>query len=80
MKVYSVVFKANGKNYYFKGTDEYKINDYVVVETDKGLQYGRIFSIVNTEEDLNKYKNIVRKANASDTKEYYNSNCSYYWN
>ena len=38
MNVYSVIFKTNGKKYYFKGENTYKIDDYVIVETEKGLQ------------------------------------------
>ncbi len=72
MKVYSVVFKTNGKKYHFNGEDNYEINDYVVVETEKGLQYGKINDIVSNDGDNEKYKNIVRKANNTDTNDYFN--------
>lgn len=73
MKLYSVIFKNNGKNYYFNGEDDYNIKDYVIVETEKGLQYGEITEIVK-EELANKdeeYKNIIRKATPADTDTYY---------
>ena len=71
MKLYSVIFKTQGKNYYFLSSDDYKINDYVIVETEKGLQYGKINHLIsenNNEED--KYRKIIRKATKEDTKNY----------
>ena len=52
MKLYSVVFKNNGKNYYFNGEDDLNIKDYVILETEKGLQYGQINNIVSENYDL----------------------------
>ena len=42
MKVFSVIFKENGKSYYFIGEDNFVIGNNVIVETEKGLQYGKI--------------------------------------
>ena len=72
MKVYSVIFKENGKNYNFNGDNDYNINDKVIVETEKGLQYGKINNILEEGFNENKYKNIVRVATNEDEERYYN--------
>lgn len=71
MKLYSVIFKSNGKNYYFNGSDDLEEKDYVIVETEKGLQYGQINSIIDENTNEDKYKNIVRKADDDDTNNFY---------
>ena len=71
MKLYSVIFKNNGKGYHFNGVDDLEINDYVIVETEKGYQYGQINNIISDEYDVNKYKNILRKATKEDEEEYF---------
>lgn len=71
MRLYSVVFKSNGKSYYFNGEDEYNVKDNVIVETEKGLQYGQIKSILKEEPNLEIYKNIVRLATEEDTLKFY---------
>lgn len=71
MKLYSVVFKNNGKSYYFNGEDNVKVNDYVIVETEKGLQYGLVNGIIGEEETKEKYKNIIRVANSDDEDNYH---------
>jgi len=71
MKVFSVIFKENGKGYYFNGEDIYNINDTVIVETEKGLQYGKINGIIEESSDSEKNKNIIRKATEEDEKRYY---------
>ena len=72
MKVYSVVFKSNGRGYYFNGNDTFNVSDYVIVETEKGLQYGQINAIIDELADENKYKNIVRLVSKED-KDIYHS-------
>lgn len=69
MKVYSVIFKDNGKSYYFNGTDDFNINDKVIVQTEKGLQYGKISNVVN--EEITADKDIVRLASLEDEKNYF---------
>ena len=71
MKLYSVVFKDNGKSYYFNGDDSIKIGDYVIVDTEKGLQYGKINKYVNETPNRELYKNIIRIANKEDENNYY---------
>lgn len=72
MKLYSVIFKNPGKSYYFIGDEKLEINDYVIVETEKGQQFGQINNIIEEYESLDKYKNIVRKATKEDEEEYHN--------
>jgi cell fate regulator YaaT (PSP1 superfamily) len=69
MKVYSVIFKDNGKSYYFNGKDDLMVNDYVIVETERGQEYGKINNILKNESDST-YKNIIRKSTKEDDKEY----------
>lgn len=71
MKIYSVVFKDNGKKYYFNGDTNYKINDYVIVDTEKGEHYGKIVGIISNTPDYEKYKKIIRLATENDKKNYY---------
>ena len=68
MKLYSVIFKKNNRKYYFASEDEYNIDDYVIVETEKGLQYGKVLSIEkeNINKDADTYKYILRKATEED--------------
>ena len=70
MKLYSVIFKNNGKSYYFNGEDNIKNSTYVIVETERGLQYGQINNILNEKPDSVRYKNIIRIADESDKDEY----------
>lgn len=70
MKVFSVIFKDGGKSYYFNGNDDFKVESNVIVETEKGLQYGRINNIIDENAELDKYKNIIRLANKEDNKKY----------
>ncbi len=71
MKVFSVIFKENGKSYYFNGDDNYKINDKVIVETERGLQFGRINNILENFTDIENNKPIIRLVNEEDEKKYY---------
>ena len=72
-KVYGVVFNDGGKVYYFKTDIEYLIGKHVIVNTEKGEQYGKITVEVNDLEkikNIDKYKDILREA----TKDDYNKN------
>ena len=70
MKVFSVIFKENGKSYYFIGEDNFVIGNNVIVETEKGLQYGKINAIISEENNEDNYKNIIRLASKDDQKNY----------
>ncbi len=72
MKIYSVIFKDGGKEYYFKAEEEYLVEDYVIVKTDRGMQYGKIVKALTNITD-NDYKLILRKANDVDEKQHYDN-------
>lgn len=69
-----VAFKHNGRVYYFKYGDlDVNIGKNVIVETEKGLQYGFIATEKRTinEKDLSSpLKSIIRIATESDKKKY----------
>lgn len=73
--IYGVVFKQRGKVYYFKTAElECKIGDYVIVETDIGLQYGKIVAkIDDAEVDIDDIKDILRIATKEDYEEHLNN-------
>ena len=70
--VAGISFKDNGKLYFFKVND-LVINDgdYVVVETDKGLQIGKVIisNIINKDE-TDDMKSVIRLANKKDMRNY----------
>ena len=59
MKVFGVIFKDGHKTYNFKGDDELKKDDYVIVETDKGLQYAKINAIYEDIDDFDSLKKLA---------------------
>lgn len=65
-----------GKTYYFDANDyNLKIDDRVIVETEKGLQYGLVVSFVD-EIEVDKrieYKKVIRIATKSDVRKYLNN-------
>ena len=69
-KVYGVIFKDGSKNYYFKGNLDYQKGDYVVVDTEKGLQYAKISQIYEDKKVDDNLKEIVRLATDEDTSKY----------
>jgi cell fate regulator YaaT (PSP1 superfamily) len=70
MIVCGVVFKDAGKIYYFAKNDlSVKENDYVIVETEKGEQFGKAI-IVEERKVENKLKNVLRIANNNDYNKY----------
>lgn len=70
MKVFSVIFKENGKNYHFNGEDNHNVDDLVIVETERGLQLGKINNIVENN-DSEDNKSIIRLATEEDKNKYY---------
>ncbi|MGM9834643.1 MAG: stage 0 sporulation family protein [Bacilli bacterium] len=70
--VYGISFKNDGKIYYFAKNDvETNIFDYVIVETEKGLQYGKVVVIKNSQElDFEAMKPVIRKATEEDFEMY----------
>lgn len=71
-KVVGVVFSDKGRMYYFS-PDKLKLslNDYVIVETDKGLQFGTIKmeeTNISKEKIKGSLKKVIRKASNKDIK------------
>ena len=73
MKVVGVRLNDNGRVYFFDA-DGVFINedDSVIVETEKGLQYGKVVRMVSDDEidKRIKYKNVIRLATNADEKRY----------
>lgn len=77
MNIYGVTFKDKGKIYYFNG-HELKIPNRVtvIVETEKGLQFGRVVSKIdaNTEGAYkDNMKDIIRISTKKDYEQYLNN-------
>ena len=70
--VYAISFKDGSKCYYFKSDTEYQINDCVVVDTEKGLQYGKISKLVDNNKNK-ELKSIIRLATDEDEKAFMNN-------
>lgn len=66
--VCGIVFRNDGKIYYFDRNDiDVSVNDYVIVETEKGLQYGKVKTFKNLEDsNIDILKPIIRKAKDED--------------
>ncbi len=69
--VYSVVFKDSNKAYNFRYDDKLEVNDYVIVDTENGLQYGKILNEVEVKTSGKEFKEIVRKATKKDENLFY---------
>lgn len=69
-KIIGVKFRNSGKVYYFAPKkEEYKRGDGVIVETAKGMEYGKVVipvKEVDEKELVSPLKPVVRKANAKD--------------
>lgn len=70
MNLIAVKFKTGGKSYYFDSSElELAKDEYVLVETEKGVQLGKV-SEINIDNDrlkLNKeLKKVIKKANKKD--------------
>lgn len=65
-----------GKKYFFDA-DGYilKVSDFVIVETEKGLQYGQVVSIINdvSLDELVEYKKVNRLATKDDVRKNLNN-------
>lgn len=74
MNIYGVVLREKGKVYYFNGHNlKIPNNTTVIVETEKGLQFGKVISKVSQEkisELLDDMKNIIRVSSENDYKQY----------
>ena len=74
MKVCAIKFKTSSKSYLFKYDNlELNNNDHVIVETEKGTQYGKVVDIdvENTKNiNIDKMKPVLRLATDKDEKDY----------
>ena len=71
MSIVSVKFKKDGRGYYFDDNDiVLSKDDYVLVETDKGIQLG-IVSDINIDIDTDKLKNEIKKIEKKASKKDY---------
>ena len=73
IRIYGVKFKSDGKVYNFKSEEvECPINVTVIVETEKGLQFGKVVNEVDKYENINKenLKDIVRISTKEDYNQY----------
>ena len=73
VKVVGIKFLTGGRIYYFApGKIELKVGDYAIVETERGLQFGKVESPIETV-DKNKVfmplKEVIRKASLGDEKQ-----------
>lgn len=70
IKVIGIKFSSGGRTYYFSpGKHKLKLNDYVIVETECGLQYGQaVTDIINMREEnvFFPLKDVVRIATKED--------------
>ncbi len=69
MKVYSILFSDSGKGYNFKYDGDLKKNDYVIVDTENGLQYGKVYEELPKAKS-DELKRIIRLATEEDTNIY----------
>lgn len=74
MNVFGVTFRDKGKVYYFNGQDlKLPIHVTVIVETEKGLQFGKIVCKVSddkAEKFKDSLKNIIRISTKKDYEQY----------
>ena len=70
-KLYGVLFKNNSKAYNFLSDLDLDINSEVIVETEKGIQYGKIVNISDNFDENGDYKSIIRLATIEDTNQFY---------
>jgi len=70
MNIVSIKFKVDGKAYYFENNvDDIEVEDYVLVETEKGIQLGKVFELNIDSSKLNnkiELKKVVKKATKKD--------------
>lgn len=69
MKMVGVEFKKGGKQYLFFDNDlELSVDDNVIVETERGLQFGKLCAFYPS--DNKEHSNVVKRANNEDKKQY----------
>lgn len=73
-KIYGITLKSEGKVYYFNGEDlEIDVGKYVVVETEKGIQLGRVMYLADNNKvsiSIDDMKKIIRESTEEDYNSY----------
>ena len=70
MKLVGVEFKKNGKQYTFNDNDlPLKEGDRVIVNTERGLQFGVVSTLYGELNDNKEHANVVKVANDKDEKQ-----------
>lgn len=74
MNIYEISFQDKGRTYYFNGKQlQIENNAHVIVETERGLQYGKVVNKVDSNKVasfLDNMKDIIRVANQRDYDQY----------
>ena len=65
-RVYAITFKDRGKNYFFKSDLDFDVDNYVIVNTERGNQFAKITDINVTKTISSDLKEIVRLATDED--------------
>ena len=72
--IYGITLKNEGKIYYFNGEElEIEKSEFVVVETEKGIQYGKVINKIEEEKvniPIEEMKKVVRIASDKDQDSY----------
>ena len=67
MKIVGVKFGDNGKICYFNSNNlDLKLNLTVIVDTDKGLKFGKIVDLVENNKNIDVYPKVIRIASKKD--------------
>ncbi len=70
VKVIGIRFLTGGRIYYFApGKNDIKLNDFVIVETERGLQYGQAVTDIESIDEKNVFlplKDVIRIATKED--------------
>ncbi|MCI8575522.1 MAG: stage 0 sporulation protein, partial [Bacilli bacterium] len=71
MNIYGVVLRDKGKMYYFDGQNlKIPVNVTVIVETEKGLQFGKVVSKISEEKVLDIQEGLKKIIRISTKKDY----------
>lgn len=63
----SIEFKPKGKQYiFFNNNIDVKKSDYVIVETERGTQFGKVVELLGESKDNENHTNILKIANDKD--------------
>lgn len=72
IKIIGIKFPKGGRTYYFSpGSVKIKLNDYVIVETERGIQFGKAVTDIIDMKEENVFlpiKNVIRVATNEDKK------------